>query len=76
MRAQIGTYKTETTRGVPQGLGSSPGLFNIFIEGIINIFEAEGIYIQLYADDLICVCRNKKEVEKSISLIESFAEEN
>ena len=70
MEVKIGTEKFSINRGLQQGLASSPLLFNIYLEKILeeanittNIAE-----IRCYADDMVCILNgdNGKQVMKKL----------
>ena len=45
-----------TSSGVPQGLISSPLLFNIYVEPLLEELESAGLFSRMYADDAVSVC--------------------
>jgi len=48
------------TNRVPQGMGSSPMLFDIYSETLLNDLNKCEYYSQMYADDLVCIVQKKK----------------
>lgn len=55
----FGSKKIKTQKGVPQGMLTSPYLFNVYIrEFAVKLWE-KGIKIYLYADDIIAICRGR-----------------
>jgi hypothetical protein len=60
LRVSLGTNEVTTSRGVPQGLTTSPLLFNIYVEDILERMDRENIFTAMYADDLVCVTTNRQ----------------
>lgn len=50
-----------TTRGFPQGGVLSPLLWNIVVDGLLKRLEANGVFVQGYADDLAILAIGKFE---------------
>jgi len=76
-------------KGVLQGESLSPSLFCIYINDIVEIMEnskipginimgrvAREIHILLFADDIVLVADNKKDLQKKINLLASYLQEN
>ena len=72
----IGDEEVITNKGVPQGNLTSPLLFNIATEDLIEEMQKIDVNIFMYADDTALICRNRKELEKGIKVLENWSEEN
>ncbi len=70
----IGNEEFKINRGVPQGMSSSPVLFNIFMEEIIEKSNIEFADIKLYADDIVAVMRSG-DLERFLDRIERVMRE-
>ena len=69
-RVCIGNFKTETSRGVPQGCLTSPLLFNIYIDDIVNKIGSTGAKLLFYADDGIIIAEDIKMMGKAVDKLE------
>jgi hypothetical protein len=63
---EIGGISITTSRGVPQGLSSSPILFDIYVEEILEELQKRNLFSRMFADDLACVAQNKSEATQII----------
>lgn len=70
-----------TTIGVKQGGPLSPRLFALYIEYVVTVLDNSGyglkigqmvINILLYADDIVLFANNKSEMQKMITIVETF----
>jgi len=69
-------------KGVLQGETASPTLFNLFIDGIVNVLEASNVagirlqtqivHILLYADDMVIVAPSRETLQMKITLASNF----
>jgi len=66
--------------GVPQGCLTSPSLFNIYIEELLDQiiikFNDGTVLILAYADDLVFLIEYEKDVERVINMITKWAKIN
>jgi hypothetical protein len=65
---EIGGINITTSRGVPQRLSSSPILFDIYVEDILEELQRRNHFSRMFADDLACVAKNKIEAAKITEL--------
>ena len=63
-------------RGVLQGYITSPILFNLFLNELIVILSQNSFEVLAYADDIAVICKNEKELDNVISIIESWTSTN
>ncbi len=68
IRITLGNSTITTSKGVPQGLCTSPILFNLYSQPILYELQSAGIFARMYADDLICICKDKVEAGRAISI--------
>jgi ribonuclease HI len=59
------TIVCTTTRGCPQGGVTSPLLWSLVVDDLLNLLESEGFEVIGYADDIVLMVRGK--VESTIS---------
>ena len=52
---QFGSKKVKLTKGAPMGFLSSPAVFGIALEKLLEMLDKEGIICLLYCDDLVVV---------------------
>jgi group II intron reverse transcriptase/maturase len=64
-----GVFKP-TTIGTPQGGVISPLLANIVLNKLDGRLEKEGYRFVRYADDFVVVCKNRKQAEAALALVE------
>jgi hypothetical protein len=50
-------------------LSSSPILFDIYVEDILEELQRSNHFSRMFADDLACVAKNKTEATKVIELV-------
>ena len=65
-----------STNGVPQGMTSSPMLFDIFTESLLELFQSSSIddvFLRLFADDLVLFCP-RSALDKCIDLLERWSD--
>lgn len=55
---------------------TSPMMFNIFIEPLLEAIESIGIKILAYADDLVMLTKNELEARVAIKRLEKWAKES
>jgi hypothetical protein len=74
MKIQIGEITVNSSRGVPQGMISSPMLFNIYSEEILDELCTENVFVRMYADDLLVIVEGSRNLtvvaEKLSSIVE------
>ena len=66
----LGKQSAKITNGVPQGLTSPPALFDIYIEELLGILEANGMKCFAYADDLAFTASDVRTITRGINLVE------
>jgi hypothetical protein len=52
-RNSLGRYSSQPSNGVPQGGTSSPILFDVFAEPLIDALKTASIFVKMFADDLV-----------------------
>jgi len=62
--------------GTPQGAVVSPLLANIYLHPLDVCMAASGYRMVRYADDLVVLCKSRKEAEAALAVIRRFAGEN
>lgn len=75
LKIHLGESYYFTSKGVPQGLTTSPILFNIYVEELMNELRGKGLFFQLFADDIVIACDNRNELIESIILVEEWCNE-
>ena len=63
-------------RGLVQGSVLSPLIFNLFINDLLNEFEANKITALGYADDIVCICENNEQIQLSCELMNRWSKMN
>lgn len=63
MRIRLGNKTARTEKGVIQGMLTSPYLFNLYMKDLATRSIERGMKIIFFADDILAVARNKKEME-------------
>ena len=63
-------------RGLVQGSVLSLLIFNLFINELLNEFEANKITGLGYADDIICICENNEQIPLSCELMKRWSKMN
>jgi len=58
----VGNAGVRTNKGVPQGNITSPLLFNIATESLIEELERKGIKTYMYADDTALLCKDRQQL--------------
>lgn len=48
-------YEKETTKGCVQGSIGGPTFWNVILDSLLRLLEAEGVYCQAFADDVVLV---------------------
>jgi hypothetical protein len=66
LRIDIGGKSITTSRGVPQGLTTSPILFDIYVEGILENLQKANHFSRMFADDLACVAEDEDQAKSII----------
>jgi hypothetical protein len=51
IRIEMGLKSITTSKGVPQGLTTSPLLFDIYVEQLLKNMQQRNIFCRMYADD-------------------------
>lgn len=69
-----GVFKP-TTIGTPQGGVISPLLANIVLNKLDGRLEKEGYRFVRYADDFVVVCKDRKQAEAALALVEKVMTE-
>lgn len=69
IRICLGGHEVTTSRGVPQGLITSPDLFNIYVEPLLQRLEMAGIFSRMFADDLVLIAHNLEEAKRGIEIV-------
>ena len=63
-------------RGLVQGSVLSPLIFNLFINDLLNEFEANKITALGYADNIVCICENNEQIQLSCELMKRWSKMN
>ncbi len=73
MKVQLGKESIRCTNGVPQGMCTSPLLFNIITDSLLkklNYLDVESI---MFADDLAIIANSWSELNKAIDTVNKWA---
>ncbi len=62
----MGIEEVTTSRGVPQGLSTSPLLFDIFVEPLLYRLQNAGIFSRMFADDLVCIAEDRLAISEAV----------
>jgi len=71
-----GVVKAPEDIGSPQGATLSPLLCNIYLNPLDHLMAEEGFDMVRYADDLVIVCRSRKEAESALEVLTQWVESN
>ena len=70
VKVKESTKRINVNRSVPQGYKTSPILFNVFINDLLNkLAKIRGIKIYAYADDLAILVENRYQLINAIKII-------
>lgn len=69
LRISIGGREVTTSRGVPQGLATSPALFDIYTESILEKLSNGSVFGLMFADDTMSAAEDRREVKRAIVII-------
>lgn len=73
IRVEYGDISIKSTNGVPQGLTTSPHLFNIFSESLLTQLELAGLKVYAYADDIAFVGESLESIRKGIQIAQLWS---
>ena len=76
MRIDPITPPLNVNRGVLQGSVLSPMLFNIYINDLIAEIDKKCFEILAYADDIAIICKDLKELNIAMDLVENWGKSN
>lgn len=68
---RLGNYSTSTSKGVPQGMRTSPLLFNFYIDGILDTLHKSKIKALFFADDMAIFVEDRTQLREAIKIMES-----
>jgi retron-type reverse transcriptase len=71
IRIEMGSKSVTTSKGVPQGLTTSPLLFDIYVEQLLENMQRRNIFCRMYADDQVCLVEGRDEAIKAIEGIKA-----
>ena len=63
-------------RGVQQGDSLSPTLFILYVADLADRIREAGVRFLFYADDLVLISRDRAPIQKALSVIEEWCQEN
>lgn len=69
---KLGNYSSVINNGVPQGSTLSPALFDIFTISLMRSLKAKGMWINLFADDLVILVDSGKSVKIAVELLKTW----
>lgn len=75
LKVRMGNYEVPVSNGVPQGLLTSPMLFNIFAEPVLEDLQALPGYCKayMYADDLLVLADSPEQLSRCLAAVRAWA---
>lgn len=74
IRVSMGEKEVTTSRGVPQGLITSPILFDIYVEDLLYSIQEAGLFGRMFADDLIILAPTQYTAIQGIEIVEKMSD--
>ena len=71
---KVGGKSCKTSRGAPQGLGTSPLFWNIYLNSLLEELGIKNFKVFAYADDLVIFIQNTCEIDEAIRTCFTWAE--
>ena len=68
--------RTETRVGVPQGAITSPTLFNVYIDGLVDTLSRTSEKVLAFADDIALFAKDRRQLEASLQAVENWVAES
>lgn len=76
MEVSMGNKSCKTGKGVPQGMMTSPMLFNVFMESLLERLTSDKTRVLAYADDIAIACEDLDSLMKAHEIMEEWCEVN
>jgi len=67
-----GLSRWTPTSGTPQGAIISPLLANLYLHPLDELIAAEGLRMVRYADDFVILCRNPRDAQRALHLVQQW----
>ena len=73
IKIKVGEKNCETTRGAPQGQGTSPLFWNIYLNSLQDELNGKNFKVFGYADDLVIIIKNTVEIDAILRVCKEWA---